>query len=64
MGSDYLTVSVTVKSKKVGRFNELTIDMEEKFNKALTGIKAIDEPLFQKHVDARFVSFSLAYIQA
>ena len=45
---------VTGQSGKVGRFAELTIDMEEKFHKALTGIKAIDEPIFQKHVEARF----------
>ena len=39
---------------KVGKFAELTIDMEETAYKAFTGIRAIDHSIFEKHLEDRF----------
>merc|ERR1711931_486988 len=41
------------KSEAVGKFAELTIDMEETAYKAFTGIRAIDHSIFQKHLEDR-----------
>ena len=43
---------------KVGKFAELTIDMEETAYKAFTGIRAIDHSIFQKHLEDRLENIS------
>ena len=48
-----LTSDVVILNK-VGKFAELTIDMEETAYKAFTGIRAIDHSIFEKHLEDRF----------
>ena len=52
-----LTSNVVILNK-VGKFAELTIDMEETAYKAFTGIRAIDHSIFQKHLEDRFQTIS------
>jgi len=45
--------SNVINLNKVGKFAELTIDMEETAYKAFTGIRAIDHSIFEKHLEDR-----------
>ena len=50
--------SNVINLNKVGKFAELTIDMEETAYKAFTGIRAIDHSIFEKHLEDRFLNIS------